>query len=191
MRKQFALLLVILSLATHNQAIAATITDSVGPGNILQLYGPLTNADVQFYFTPDPGNVYIKPVPSLSSFNFLSGNPALTISGILLNGLGSPGCTGGPGLCSITALISDGPNYVPDTALIGYFNFTITTCTSVFLNCLPRYYTDRLVVREVDVIPLPPALPLPAALPLFATGLGALGLLGWRRKRKAAAALAA
>jgi hypothetical protein len=27
--------------------------------------------------------------------------------------------------------------------------------------------------------------PLPAALPLFGTGLGALGLLGWRRKRKA------
>jgi hypothetical protein len=26
--------------------------------------------------------------------------------------------------------------------------------------------------------------PLPAALPLFATGIGALGLLGWRRKRK-------
>ena len=33
----------------------------------------------------------------------------------------------------------------------------------------------------------PSAVPLPAALPLFATGLGALGLLGWRRKRKAAA----
>ena len=29
--------------------------------------------------------------------------------------------------------------------------------------------------------------PLPAALPLFATGLGALGLLGWRRKKNAAA----
>jgi hypothetical protein len=29
--------------------------------------------------------------------------------------------------------------------------------------------------------------PLPATLPLFATGLGALGLLGWRRKRKAQA----
>ena len=28
--------------------------------------------------------------------------------------------------------------------------------------------------------------PLPATLPLFATGLGALGLLGWRRKKKAA-----
>jgi hypothetical protein len=33
----------------------------------------------------------------------------------------------------------------------------------------------------------PSATPLPAALPLFAGGLGALGLLGWRRKRKAAA----
>jgi hypothetical protein len=33
--------------------------------------------------------------------------------------------------------------------------------------------------------------PLPAALPLFATGLGAMGLFGWRRKRKSAAALAA
>ena len=39
--------------------------------------------------------------------------------------------------------------------------------------------------------PLPPSLtgvPLPASLPLFATGLGALGLLGWRRKKKSIAA---
>ena len=39
--------------------------------------------------------------------------------------------------------------------------------------------------------PLPAATPLPAALPLFATGLGAMGLFGWRRKRKAAALAAA
>ena len=32
------------------------------------------------------------------------------------------------------------------------------------------------------------AVPLPGALPLFATGLAGLGLLGWRRKRKANAA---
>jgi hypothetical protein len=31
------------------------------------------------------------------------------------------------------------------------------------------------------------SVPLPATLPLFATGLGGLGLLGWRRKRKARA----
>jgi hypothetical protein len=34
------------------------------------------------------------------------------------------------------------------------------------------------------------ATPIPGAFPMFATGLGALGLLGWRRKRKAAALVA-
>jgi hypothetical protein len=38
---------------------------------------------------------------------------------------------------------------------------------------------------------IPGQTPLPTALPLFATGLGALGLLGWRRKLKNAAAIAA
>jgi hypothetical protein len=38
--------------------------------------------------------------------------------------------------------------------------------------------------------PRPPiASPLPSALPLFATGLGVLGLLAWRRKRRAQAAV--
>jgi hypothetical protein len=39
-----------------------------------------------------------------------------------------------------------------------------------------------------DIFTLAPETPIPSALPLFATGLGALGLLGWRRKRKAQAA---
>ena len=37
--------------------------------------------------------------------------------------------------------------------------------------------------RGLDRKPALPT-PIPAALPLFATGLGALGLIGWRRKRK-------
>jgi len=36
--------------------------------------------------------------------------------------------------------------------------------------------------------PAPTSTPLPAALPLFATGLGAMGLLRWKRKRKKHAA---
>jgi hypothetical protein len=42
---------------------------------------------------------------------------------------------------------------------------------------------DDMVVRVTDPI----ATPLPGALPLFAGGLGTLGLLRWRRKRKNAA----
>jgi len=50
--------------------------------------------------------------------------------------------------------------------------------------------------NQFDVLGAPPpepppsGLPLPAALPLFATGLGALGIFGWRRKRKAQAVAA-
>jgi hypothetical protein len=47
---------------------------------------------------------------------------------------------------------------------------------------------SSLIVAS-DVATFTPVItPLPAALPLFATGIGALGLLGWRRKRKAQAA---
>jgi hypothetical protein len=50
---------------------------------------------------------------------------------------------------------------------------------------------DALALDEFSLTPITSstgsAVPLPAALPLFATGLGALGLLGWRRKKKAAA----
>jgi hypothetical protein len=45
-----------------------------------------------------------------------------------------------------------------------------------------RYFTGGEAVATT---------PLPAALPLFATGLGAMGLLGWRKKRKNATAFAA
>ena len=45
-------------------------------------------------------------------------------------------------------------------------------------------YTNDAVVQIGEAT----ATPLPATLPLFASGLGAFGLLGWRRKRKAQAA---
>lgn len=44
---------------------------------------------------------------------------------------------------------------------------------------------NGMPIAEGEFITSPSAAtPLPAALPLFATGLGALGLFGWRRKRK-------
>lgn len=58
------------------------------------------------------------------------------------------------------------------------------TATISFLLPEGVYLTSELGSVFGDV---PTSTPLPAALPLFATGLGALGLLGWRRKKKAAA----
>lgn len=51
------------------------------------------------------------------------------------------------------------------------------------------YSCNRYDIRYVDGGYAFDPTPIPAALPLFATGLGGLGLLGWRRKRKAFAAV--
>jgi hypothetical protein len=56
------------------------------------------------------------------------------------------------------------------------------------------HYTDGsgdtvndVVLGDLTSLEAAAAVPLPATLPLFGAGLGALGLLGWRRQRKAAA----
>jgi drug/metabolite transporter (DMT)-like permease len=46
------------------------------------------------------------------------------------------------------------------------------------------------MMDDLSFTPAASATPLPAALPLFATGFGAMGLFGWRRKRKGAAVAA-
>ena len=48
--------------------------------------------------------------------------------------------------------------------------------------------TSYLGLDNVSLSDPPSPVPLPATLPLFATGLAGLGLLGWRRKKKALAA---
>ena len=66
-------------------------------------------------------------------------------------------------------------NYVFDVTL-GYYD--------------PAYGLEDTSETYTQGIYDPSGTPLPAALPLFASGLGALGLLGWRRKRKASAVIA-
>jgi len=66
------------------------------------------------------------------------------------------------------------------TGTLGTFNHGLLIETS----CGP---TVQFCSTGGDLLSSSVATPLPAALPLFASGLGALGLLGWRRKRKSAA----
>jgi hypothetical protein len=65
-----------------------------------------------------------------------------------------------------------------------------TVFTFATLSRNPDYYVSalRFGVCGTEISCETTITPIPGALPLFATGLGALGLLGWRRKRKASVA---
>jgi hypothetical protein len=61
--------------------------------------------------------------------------------------------------------------------------------SSLTFDLAPGFSTTNVVIGNLSLATS--EVPLPAALPLFASGLGALGLLGWRRKKKAGALAAA
>jgi hypothetical protein len=81
--------------------------------------------------------------------------------------------------------------YVNDSAL-GTSTDTFAMQTLASLGLTPGTYqwtwgTGADQSFTVQIIGTVSSVPLPGALPLFATGLAGLGLLGWRRKKKAAA----
>ena len=68
----------------------------------------------------------------------------------------------------------------------GENDLCINVCSSPY-NTELRNVVMGLFVATNEAVTFsntPLATPIPAALPLFAGGLGAMGLLGWRRKRK-------
>jgi hypothetical protein len=73
------------------------------------------------------------------------------------------------------------PNFSGDPILFGVEAVFATNQTSI---TAANIYLDNIDITVTQT-------PLPAALPLFASGLGGVGLLGWRRKRKNASAVAA
>jgi|ERR1035437_5356988 hypothetical protein len=65
--------------------------------------------------------------------------------------------------------------------------YSFTDSTNALIGSPIGSANETIPWTQIGDISATSATPLPAALPLFATGLGALGLLGWRRKKKAAA----
>ncbi len=92
--------------------------------------------------------------------------------------------------CSFTGTTDGSFTYDPPADFTGTVFFIVQGA----LTDPPQYngggsFDGTNAVTDSIVVTGAPATPLPAALPLFATGLGALGLLGWRRKRKNATAI--
>ena len=92
--------------------------------------------------------------------------------------------------------LSGSPQYaiIPTSTVYDSVGFSVVDAQSARITTFPwqtfgRFTIDAVNVnRDFDIAVFQvAAVPIPAALPLFATGLAAMGLLGWRRKRKSAA----
>jgi len=133
--------------------------------------------------------------PLLSAKLLLNKNNAVIDPPLYLDVFGRPG----------DGSISDS-DFALGTFYVGFFPYqgeiNVSIDVTAFINSLialsspyaelqivwPRNRSDGYYVAFSPVYLEVEQTPLPAALPLFASGLGALGVLGWRRKRKAKAA---
>ncbi|MGZ3409398.1 MAG: choice-of-anchor J domain-containing protein [Xanthobacteraceae bacterium] len=165
----------------NNTGTNGTISDWLVSSTI-----PLANGDIlRFYTMTEPGSGF----PDRLQVRLSTNGAAFTV--------GSSETSVG----DFTTLLAD---INPGLAVGGYpENWTLYT---VVLSGLPASATGHLAFRYfvddaglfgnnsdyigLDTVSLDSAeiaTPLPGALPLFVTGLGGLGLLGWRRKRTVSA----
>jgi hypothetical protein len=122
--------------------------------------------DVSVTLGTDPGLVILLPITGSTIWNVSGNTCPATLSPSLS--------------CSFEATFSPNALGPRSFAVLYFFNYYDPT------EQLPFGIDSGLIVLTGTGVAA--ATPLPAALPLFATGLGALGLLGWCRKRKALAA---
>jgi len=162
-----------LGFAANALTVIPLFTVSPNPINA----GQSSTLELSVVALPAVGSEIVS-LGSSSSIVLASGNgsfAAPTLGSInALNGLGIHGQTS-----------FSYPN--PGTFLAAY-SFTllsIVECIQNTTTCETSASVSGSASIDLVVNPVP-QVPLPAALPLFATGLGALVLLGWRRKRKSA-----
>jgi hypothetical protein len=158
-------------VSTSSEFASLSLGDVTGQSTLI-FRRQMTNVGTM---TGEGGGKGVSDVLSLFSFGLPgAASPDGTVGGFLAT-FQSDGATG----------ISPPPGNFPSgvTNLRENGNLQLLT-PSGFSVVLPGLGSvDLAVSARSDVSDVP----LPAALPLFATGLGALGLLGWRRSRKAAA----
>ena len=101
-----------------------------------------------------------------------------------LSGQGSPAPTSFTAFNASNTVVDSGSlQFVDPGSSFAPISVSGSGITDLQLN--NNFGTDKwyFAIQELTFTPGTSATPLPAALPLFATGIGGLGLLGWRRKR--------
>jgi hypothetical protein len=160
-------------------------------GNVVgTLSGSLDITDADLLGQPTSGGSLIYPlVGGIFAANLSSPLDQYSIAGP--SGFGG-GLTTYPDSITGSAFGLDGAlvsvyvprDYSSGTALSGTMIFESKTLADLGVVPVPGTYVWTLPHDTITVKFGVAATPLPATLPLFASGLGAMGLLGWRRKRR-------
>jgi hypothetical protein len=171
-------------------AVVAALAEVHSPGA-----ARATTLDITITFEPNTVNTYsysfdisqtptLTPCPSCAPTVF-----EVVVSDVSYNG--------GPATGTDTLYYDTDPGYNANYAVkdglacpdgcVGYPTPTLFSGTTLATgtSSLFTYSTNYAVTYTATAVT-----PLPLTFPLFATGLGVMGLLGWRRKRKAQAAAA-
>lgn len=192
LKSLFAIVLALL--ITNQPAGASTINAS---------YGPPANFDVNYSVSGSSGNWLI----DLSVTNNMSANTGIYFFDVLLPSTdivsSPPNWAYAPG--DNPWGMPDGVNYNNPWCVnaCGNFNNNLAILGGQTLGGFEAIDTDLIAPSSLQFLafdaspgaccgeyegtafaPVSPT-PLPASFPLFATGLGAVGLLGWRKKRRA------
>jgi hypothetical protein len=122
-------------------------------------------------------------------------NPA-TIASWLTSTLGLPTATtvsqcDNSGACGVS---NNATTFTSSPADIFAVHFGQNELVFEYASLITSFHVDlgnEQGLSNIRSFSVPTATPLPAALPLFAGGLGAMGLFGWRKRRKNAIALSA
>jgi hypothetical protein len=188
------ILATVIGWAAANVGVAfVALMLACGIGHTSTLFGD--TIDVQ-YVWPSVGSVYqdLGTITATNTLQTVTFQPYFNVeisgSTVVVNdsGYGSQYSGSFNGQYLIDNSVATFPSYALDPSSVltgGTPNITIVGNTlEIDFHGLTFPPGSQLVLDFGNVSQTP----LPAALPLFATGLGALGLLGWRRKRKALAA---
>jgi hypothetical protein len=187
---------------TIGSANAALITDdvtfSVGGFSTFPVGGtppedPVTGA---FTITFDPTLVYTDATAgiTLTSLNITAGSAISFCYSAAAYSCDGTAFSAGElvvgGIANGTALVSYSP--ATNDYVLQILDFTSSPVVTEMVYAQVSagnydIYTSSPPASESVTVTAVTATPLPAAFPLFATGVGALGLFGWRRKRKNAA----
>ena len=178
------------------QAVPVMLTYS-GVVREAALYGSLVNVGdtVTFEVIADNGGNSLVSQSwqynQIVSTTFSAGGLSANTSGLMLDNSNGFFRTNASGVLSLLGF--HGIQYGSDTLADSKFSYFMGSPTAPVWQAVAGpggfvVVTDAPSAQNTT-ISFVSAVPLPAALPLLASGLGGLGLLGWRKKRRASTAV--